>query len=67
MVHGDPVPLASADSPQPYLIAPYEGQTVDLEFAVGPSSPRDAFIDDIRFLPIPEPSTVGLLALGSCC
>ncbi len=67
-VNGERLPDASTDFTHRYFyfIAPYAGQTVDLAFAIGsPGSFSSAFIDDIRFLPIPEPSTVGLLALGS--
>jgi len=68
MVNGQVLPIASADIPAPYhvqyLIAPYAGQTVDLDFVIGPASLPSAEIDDIRFLPIPEPSAFGLLVFG---
>ncbi|MDA1276326.1 MAG: PEP-CTERM sorting domain-containing protein [Verrucomicrobia bacterium] len=64
-VNGEPLPIASADSPHPFLIAPYAGQTVELAFALAsPGSFSGGTIDDIRFLPIPEPSAFGLLVLG---
>ena len=58
-INGTPV---EPFTPTQFFVAPYAGQTVELRLqtVIGGQN----FLDDIRFAPIPEPSTGGLLGLG---
>ena len=48
-------------------VSAYAGREVDLRFTsfnLGAAGPNALILDDISFIPVPEPSTLGLFALG---